>query len=174
MDDRSWDEFSSTYSPYICAILYKSGVNDSTIDDLKQNIMVKIWKSIENFEYNPDKCKFRTWLSTVCRNVIYNHFRDRKVSVPYLEDTSADAKDAEIDAMMEQEWKIYIASKALENVTDRLGEATMKSYRLFYEGMKAPEIAKELNIQENTVYVHCKRVKEAMAREIILLTNDLE
>ena len=172
MDQSSWDEFNNTYSRYIKAILYHARVPRDVIADLTQDIFLKVWKSIERLEYNPQKCRFRTWLGTVCRNTIYNYFNRRQAAHEELEDSLC--KQAEIDEIIETEWQIYIAAMAMDNVSKRFNDKFIYAYKEFQSGRGVAEIAETLEIAENSVYVYSKRVKTAISREIILLINDLE
>ena len=67
-DERSWEEFSETYSSYITAILRGMNLSHHDIEDLKQQILLKVWKGLPNFKYEPHKHRFRSWLCTVTRN----------------------------------------------------------------------------------------------------------
>ena len=121
--------------------------------------------------FRDEKCRFRTWLSTVCRNTIYNYFNRRKAEHEELEDSHS--KTAEIDEIIETEWQIYIGAMALENISKRFNDKFMYAYKEFQSGRSVGEIAKTLEIAENSVYVYSKRVKTAISREIISLINDL-
>ena len=54
LDETSWEDFTETYTPYIMAILHRSGIPHNQVEDLCQDILLKIWKSIGNFDYNPE------------------------------------------------------------------------------------------------------------------------
>ena len=174
VDETSWEEFTHWYSPYIMAILRRSGIPHSQLEDLKQDILISIWKSIEKFEYDPTKCSFRTWLSTISRNKIYDFFARQKTKNNYeskLQDSPLDK--AEIDQIIEREWRLYIAGKAFERVSQQFNNKAIEAYRNFQSGKGVDLVAQELNISESSVYVYNKRVKDAMSREIIGLTRDL-
>jgi len=174
MDQSSWEEFTATYSPYINAILYRSGIPYDQVEDVSQDIFVKVWKGIENFEYDPEKCHFRTWLSTVCRNKVYDYWKSKKATSVELDEANLEDKTAEIDEIIEREWKIYIAEKALKNICAKFEAHVVRAYKEFQTGRSVKEISNELGIAENTVHVYSKRVKAAMTREITLLINYLE
>ena len=142
---------------------------------LTQEILLKVWKSIENFEYDPEKCRFRSWLSKVCRNKVYDFFDSQKRKIHSdSNEMPAIPNGADIDSIIEVEWKLYISSKAFEIIEKRFDEKTVKAYYLTSEGKATEEIAKELEISESTVYVYNKRVKDALSREILILRQDLE
>ncbi|WDE97115.1 sigma-70 family RNA polymerase sigma factor [Lentisphaera profundi] len=176
LDENSWEEFTRWYSPYIMAILNRSGVPLHQVEDLNQDILLSIWKSIENFEYKPSECTFRTWLSTISRNKIYDFFARQKTKSNYESSTviPTTLEKSEIDIIIEREWRLYIAGKAFEKVSQQFNEKAIQAYREFQSGKDVPDISQKLEISESSVYVYNKRVKDAMSREIILLSRDLE
>lgn len=173
LDETSWEDFTQTYTPYIMAILHRSGIPNNQVEDLCQDILLKIWKSIGSFDYDPEKCSFRTWLSTVCRNTVCDFFKKKKKEnisegeLPQIPD------EAEIDSIIEREWRLYIAGKAMEKVSRQFNEKALNSYKLFQKGSSVEEISQSLDISESSVYVYNKRIKDAMSREIILLSREL-
>ena len=176
MDQQSWEEFTNFYSPYIMGILNKAGVKYEFVEDLCQEILVRIWKSIENFEYDPSKCKFRSWLGTVCRNHIYNFYQRvaKKHDNVDIEESHLSPNEAEINEIIENEWQVYIAKKAFEKISLEFNEKAIISYTEFQKGRSVEEISKEIDVAENTIYVYHRRVKQAMTREILLLVKELD
>lgn len=176
LDEKSWEEFARWYEPYIKAIAYKSGVPLPHIDDLCQDILLRVWKSIENFEYDPEKCKFRSWLTVVSRNQIYTFFgREKKKQndVEINEELLA-PEEAELDEIIEKEWQNHIVKLALEKVRETFSDKVVDIYLAFQNGTTVDLVAKEFDVSESSVYVYNKRVKAAVTREIVLLVNDLE
>lgn len=176
LDQDSWEEFTTTYEPYIQAILRRSGLANQQVDDVTQDILLSLWKGMDNFEYDPDQCKFRTWLFTVCKNKLFTHFKanqKNKANVSLQVDQDL-ATESELDGMIEKEWQIYIGKKAFEKVKILFKPHIIESYLAFQNGDTPLDISKKHKIAENTVYVYNKRVKEAMSREIILLIHELE
>ena len=176
MDQQSWEEFTEFYSPYIMGILHKAGIKYEFIEDLCQEILLRIWKSIENFEYDPAKCKFRTWLGTVCRNHIYNFYErvTKKHNNVDMDESYLPPGEADINEIIEKEWQVYIAKKAFEKVSEQFNEKAMVSYSEYQKGKDVAEISKEIDVAENTIYVYHRRVKQAMTREILLLVKEID
>ncbi|MCM8537279.1 MAG: sigma-70 family RNA polymerase sigma factor [Lentisphaeraceae bacterium] len=176
LDDKSWEEFARWYEPYIKAIAYKTGVPLPHIDDLCQDILLRVWKSIENFEYNPEKCKFRTWLTTVSRNQIYTFFgrEKKKQNDVEVNEEILGPEEAELDEIIEKEWQTYIVKLAIEKVRESFSDKVVDIYLAFQNGQTVDAIAQKYEVSESSVYVYNKRVKAVVTREIVLLVNDLE
>ena len=56
-------------------VILKLGVFQDEVEDLTQKVLITLWEKLPSFEYQPGKCKFRTWMNTVIRNVVLTHFR---------------------------------------------------------------------------------------------------
>lgn len=169
-DDDSWEEFVSYYSNYVFAVLKGMGVEFDDLDDIKQSILLKIWKKIPDFDYNPEKGSFRAWLCTVIRNTVYNYFRDR-VSTYELKDE--DSINAEVDKIAQREWMTHIASLAWENIKGDFSDSVRETYIQISQGRKSEEIAADLGISPGSVYVYKERVQKALRKEVRRLDKEL-
>lgn len=169
-DDDSWEEFVSYYSNYVFAVLKGMGVEFDDLDDIKQSILLKIWKKIPDFDYNPEKGSFRAWLCTVIRNTVYNYFRDR-VSTYELKDE--DSINAEVDKIAQREWMTHIASLAWENIKGDFSDSVRETYIQISQGRKSEEIAADLGISPGSVYVYKERVQKALRKEVRRLDREL-
>ena len=175
-DDSAWEDFCHWYEPYIRMIVNKSQVPPKFRDDLKQEILLAVWKSISKFTYDAKKASFRAWLSQISRNKIIDFLRSPKNRVQNNEslDSCSSTIESQIDTIIEEEWCIYIAKKAFEEVKEEFTEKVFSCYELFQKGHKPEDIANELKVSENSVYVYSKRVKDSMRRKIIILSQILD
>lgn len=176
-DQRSWEEFVALYERYIYLVIYNVGVPHNDVDDLAQKVLLKLWKSLPDFDYQPGKCKFRTWMTTVIKNSCYNYFRtkqsyDRKLDSAANENTST-VSMPDVYELAEKNWKEHISNLAWENIKDNLAESNRKSFLMMAEGKSVDEISKALGLKANAIYVIRKRVIEKLSREIRRLENDL-
>lgn len=118
-NENAWSLFTETYSSYIDEMLKKTGIFIEEVTDLRQDILLKLWKKLPDFKYDPQKTKFRTWLYQVIRNTAYNHASskesEQKRVQRYFLDNS-DGKDALHD-LLEDEWQEFICHKALNNLS---------------------------------------------------------
>lgn len=176
-DDLAWEEFSFYYSRFIYSILVKSGVKQEDRDDLVQQVMLKVWKSLPNFDYDQKRGGFRNWLFIVSRNTAYNFLaRDKRyTSTEEIEQLPVDgAVSPEIEEVIEDEWKRYISSLAFENVSKSCSPLSMDIFASSAEGETLGQIAKRLDMKENTVCRYKNRVKEKLIAEIKSLREMLE
>ena len=179
-DEQTWEEFIRYYEGYIYVCIRNLGVSLSDSEDLLQEVLVKIWKGMPQYSYERDKCRFRTWLSTVVRNTVYSFFklkinRNAQKNVNYeeflekLEMTS----DAEVDKIAESEWQVYVSNLAWDNLKNDFPEHAKKLFEASIEENDNALLAKQFDIAESSVRVYKMRMKKALKKEIVRLNAEL-
>ena len=78
-DETSWDEFVHHYERYIGTIIHHFNVPPQDIDDLVQECLTSLWKSLPTYDYRPEHCKFRSWLQVVTRNNVTRYYRKQTI-----------------------------------------------------------------------------------------------
>ncbi|NQZ58478.1 MAG: sigma-70 family RNA polymerase sigma factor [Lentisphaeraceae bacterium] len=179
-DEKSWEEFIKYYRGYIYAVVQRAGLSYEDTQDITQDVVLRAWKALPQFEYSKAKCKFRTWLVTLCRNSIYDQAKTKRAKLSRLTvdsdvdlETLIGSSAAEIDEMAEVEWKNYIAEMALESIRAEFSEKVFQTFQLHAEECPVSEIVARLEIPENTVYIYRKRVRKALMKEIFRLDAQL-
>src|SRR4051794_39479489 len=92
---RGWEEFYALYQPVICGYALKHGLSESEADDVVQEIVIGLTRSLPKFEYDPARSSFKTWLFRVARNKIMDHFRSRHSKYRSLAGSLELERDAE-------------------------------------------------------------------------------
>ncbi|MEM0925046.1 MAG: sigma factor, partial [Planctomycetota bacterium] len=67
-DGDAWREFQAVYRGVIRSLAYRWGYQDADAADLEQEVLIRISRSIQRFEHDPRKARFRTWLGQVIRS----------------------------------------------------------------------------------------------------------
>lgn len=153
-------------------------VASSDFDDLVQNVLLKLWKSIAS--YDSEKARFRTWLGVVVRNAVYDQFtltqRRRQLEEQELESMRRLEKEpaSEIEQLIEQEWAEYVTSLAMERIEKLFSNEAVKSFTMSLDGVSAKDIAAELNLTTDSVYTLKSRVKSRFIKEIKAVIDELE
>lgn len=177
-DHSAWDDFVNFYKCFIEMILNKSRVSLNDADDLVQEILLKVWKGLPNYEYRKNKTKFRSWLSILIRNTIINHSEKRKrkdsgkVEIEAAETSVLSQSD--IESVIAEEWVGHLTSLALNNLKKSFSTKAITTFELSLKGKTAKEISKAINVTEDSVLVLRSRVKTALRREIDFLKRELE
>ena len=77
-DHTAWTQFTDYYRSFIEMILHKMNFPVQEHEDLIQEVLLKLWKSLPNHVYDKDRAKFRTWLGVVIRNCALNKIRSNQ------------------------------------------------------------------------------------------------
>ncbi len=72
-DARAWQELVSAQHRRIYGICYRFTGSQTDAEDLTQDVFLKLYRSLSNFD--PAKGAFSTWLTTLTRNLLVDHFR---------------------------------------------------------------------------------------------------
>src|SRR5438552_7709921 len=77
-DDRaSWQDFFDTYWRLIYAVAIKSGLTEAEAQDALQETVIAVARNIKEFQYDPKKCSFKSWLMLITRQRIIWQLRKR-------------------------------------------------------------------------------------------------
>lgn len=180
-DDQAWNEFVIYYESFIKKILRYLKVDLNDEEDLTQEILLKLWKSLQNLDYNPEKARFRTWLSTVIRNKYYDFLRKKQrtikstsVSEDETFEASAEFDEEEMANFIDLEWRKNITNLALQNLEKVFSRNAIETFKLSLEEVSTKDIARKLGIAENSVYTLRKRVEAKLIREVKRLKEEVE
>lgn len=119
-DAAAWDEFVKYYERFIFHLLHGMKVPMHDFDDLVQTVLVKLWKSLRSFDH--EKARFRTWLSVVVRNAVWDYFAEGRRRSKLMENNRdfVEVLDAtppsEIEARIAREWVQYVTQLAMERI----------------------------------------------------------
>lgn len=180
-DEQSWDEFVQVYRRYIYAIIRSMNISEHDTEDILQQVLINLWNSLPKMDYEKIN-RFRSWLSTVTKNCVTDFIRKRTREANRLEKASKDhtltylkaIRLPEIDSIAEREWEIHLTNMALVNIEPLFSGKAVNAFRLTLQGKSVEEIARELDLKENSVYRLKNRVKERLIQEIKHLREELE
>lgn len=183
-DDASWQDFFNTYWKLIYSVGLKSGLTHSESQDVVQETVLAVAKSIGRFKYDPTVCAFKTWLMQVTRSKISNQFLKRKQSPPLLhpilDDSSdtplleraADPASCALESIWDEEWEKNLMDAAITRVKSRV---SIEQYQMFdlYVLKKRPvlEVARTLRVTVGHVYVAKHRISRLVKKELESLRN---
>lgn len=173
-DDHAWSEFSEIYRGFIWSVLIKMDIPKHDQEDLVQDVLLKAWKALPEFEYNRSQGKFRNWLSFVTSNTARTYFRTfNKKSKLFCSTETDHAEESEIDKITETEWKKFISKMAWDKVSTTLSDPVKDTFNLFSQGLSPQEVSDKLDIPYNTVCVYKKRVINKISKEIADLEENI-
>jgi RNA polymerase sigma-70 factor (ECF subfamily) len=177
-DDGVWDEFVKYYEKFIYYLLHRMQVPSNDFEDLVQTILVKLWKNIKS--YDPEKSRFRTWLSVVIRNVVWDYYSEVKRRDVLLGDNCEfvqlleEQPPTDVEAYIEREWVHFITGLAMERVQKVFSGEAVNVLIMSLDNVPARAIAAELGLTLESVYTLKNRVKARFIKEVRFLMDELE
>ena len=174
-DSDSWDTFEETYAPVIRAFCRRRGFQASDIEDITQDVMVKIANSIKRFEYDPNTGKFRSWLATITANQLRLFIRRRQIHDEHLIKSVETFSRAPAN---DSEWTSVFFERVFEAACSRIrSDFEEKTWQCFEEtwvkNVPPAVVAQSLDVAIHTVYVNKSRVLKRLEQEFEDLTDDL-
>ncbi|MCH2204382.1 MAG: sigma-70 family RNA polymerase sigma factor [Lentisphaerales bacterium] len=177
-DASAWDDFVKYYETFIKMVLKKSNIPFSEADDLVQDILLKVWKGLPGYEYRREKAKFRTWLGTIIRNTVINHYKKVKRTgggkFEIFENSILNIKESEIEKVIKDEWIKYLTKFAMDKIESIFSGQAIEVFKLSLKGNSGRDIATALSITEESVFVLRSRVKSRLKKEIDSLRSEIE
>ena len=172
-DAAAWEELVRQHSRRIYNICYRFTGSADNADDLAQEVFVKMYRTLNSFD--PDKGSFTTWITTMTRNLLVDHFRKTK------QDRATDSLDAGLgeeedsatlsdripdlapsaDDRIQRRETQEMVQKAIQKLSPELREAVILRD---IQDMDYKEIAQALKVPEGTVKSRINRGRVELAR----------
>ena len=173
-DDGAWQEIVQLYNRRIYNICYRFSGSPDDAADLTQEVFIKIYRTLSTFDGT--RAAFMTWVTTVTRNLLVDHFRKGKYDRitdsleatlgggqedgltvgEQLEDHSASPEE-QVQSRQAQK----MVHQALLKLSPELREAVILRD---LQDMDYKEIAVVLKIPEGTVKSRINRGRTELAR----------
>ena len=171
-DREAWGEFLELYEPVIRRYLRGRGLREADAADVAQETLHNIAKSIDRFNYDPAKGRFRGWLLTVARRQLAQ-FIERTTRAPAgTGETAVQQILASVpDDDEQRQWDRDCEQQALHWAMKRIErEFQPNTWRAFYatavETRAPQEVANELDLSVGAVYIAKSRVT-ARLRQVL-------
>ena len=167
-DSQAWSKFVQLYTPLICHWVADLRVPESQRNDVVQEVFIILLGKISTFQYDSNQ-SFRGWLRTITINKCRDYFRNRnRLTEPKFVAQLELAEANDIDLLTQQEYRDHLAKAALRLMQKHFSKTTWKAcWEHVANGRPAPEVAAELNISVNAVYLARGRVLQRLRQELV-------
>jgi RNA polymerase sigma-70 factor (ECF subfamily) len=175
-DSDGWREFVALYKPLIVryALSRRRGLSESDARDVAQDVFVRLLKALPTFTLDRSRGRFRTYLWRVTTSALAD--RDRRGR------RRAAAERGWLDRRYgpdaRAEWDRAFRERVLGHAMERIREATSpKTWACFERHVlqrePAAEVARELGVSANAVYVHSSTVLSRVRAKCAECLEDL-
>jgi RNA polymerase sigma-70 factor (ECF subfamily) len=172
-DAAAWEEIVQRYNRRIYNICYRFAGSPDDAQDLAQEVFIKMYRTLNS--YDVERGAFLTWVTTIARNLLVDHFRkskqdrmtdsldaapsEREDALP-LSDQIAD-KGMSQDARVQSRETSETVHRALQKLSPELREVVILRD---LQDMDYREIAGVLKVPEGTVKSRINRGRAELAR----------
>lgn len=172
-DAEAWERLVRVYRPVIRRWLDRLGLPPQDADDLVQDVLAVLVRRIGEFHREPRIGAFRAWLRTITVNCVREAWRRRKKQprgtgksdvaqlLGQLEDP-----DSGLSRDWDEEHDRVVMQQLLEEVRPDFAASTWLAFhRVAIENRSPRQVALELGISENAVFIAKSRVLARLRRE---------
>lgn len=177
-DQESWKQFYDTYWKLIYGVGKRCGLSHSDAEDLVQDTVISVARKMPTFEYEPNRCAFKTWLMQMTRWRLADRFggKARRHAHPPPESLDenpellAHASKKEIpavEAIWEEEWQKNLMDLAIRAVKNQVPAEHFQIFDLYVlRNWPAARVARSLSVNIGQVYLTKHRVTRLIHKEI--------
>jgi RNA polymerase sigma-70 factor (ECF subfamily) len=172
-DAVAWEEIVQRYHRRIYNICYRFTGSGTDADDLTQEVFIKMYRTLSS--YDVERGAFMTWVTTVTRNLLVDHFRKTRqervtdsLDTPQSEQEDAmplgdriPDKGPSPDTRVQSREAKEAVHEALQRLSPELREAVILRD---LQDMDYREIATVLRVPEGTVKSRINRGRAELAR----------
>ena len=172
-DAAAWEEIVQRYNRRIYNICYRFAGSADDAQDLTQEVFIKMYRTLNT--YDVGRGAFMTWVTTITRNLLVDHFRKTKQErlTDSLDSADSDHEDAmplseqipdrgpSPDSNIQSRETRETVHQALQKLSPELREAVILRD---LQDMDYKEIAAVLRVPEGTVKSRINRGRGELAR----------
>lgn len=178
-DDESWREFFGIYRKLLFSLAIKSGLSPQESEEVVQETVISVAKTIPDFEYDPGRCSFKSWLRHLAQKRVADHFRkrsrERTARISDADETGKtpaieripDPNTTDLDAVWEEEWQKELLNAAIVRVKNQV---TAEQYQIFdfyvLKKMPVETVADALGTNAAQIYLTKHRISKLLKKEI--------
>ena len=172
-DAVAWEEIVQRYNRRIYNICYRFAGSSDDAQDLTQEVFIKMYRTLNS--YDVERGAFMTWVTTITRNLLVDHFRKSKQdrvtdsidAAPSEHEDAMPLSDQIPDKALPQDARVQsretreTVHRALGKLSPELREAVILRD---LQDMDYREIASVLRVPEGTVKSRINRGRAELAR----------
>jgi RNA polymerase sigma-70 factor (ECF subfamily) len=172
-NDAAWQRLVQLYTPLLFFWARRCGESEHDAADLVQEVFVAILRTLPTFEHDSRDGHFRAWLRTIMLNKLRDRKRQEARSDKALAEHAAEpVLPDDAQTFWETEYHQELARRALRLMQAEFAPTTWRAcWETVVQGRPTAEVAVELGISANAVYVAKCRVIRRLRQELIGLVE---
>ncbi|MEE2907783.1 MAG: sigma-70 family RNA polymerase sigma factor [Planctomycetota bacterium] len=165
--ELGWQEFTEKYARVIAGFARNAGLRAQDADDVLQDVLLGFFRVSEQFEYNPERGRFRGYLKRVTLNAIRARHRRKRPSTFLKDDYDPPGEMPDVDAAWDRQWTEQLLQRAMTEARGGVEERTWKAFELYgVRGVPVEQVSTELEMTPAAIR-HAKMRLVKQVREIV-------
>ena len=166
--EAAWERFVDLYAPLIFYWARQKGLNSTDAADLVQDVLTTLVVKLRDFEYDADR-RFRGWLRTITVNRANDLYRRNsvrpEVGLDAVLQRMTIIDDSEL--FVQSEYRSMVVHRAFELLRSEFRDSTWQAcWMQVVDGLKSSDVATQLNLPINAVYLAKSRVLARLREEL--------
>ena len=179
-DHQAWCEFTDIYRPLIYRLARRRGLQDADAQDLAQGVLLSVSGAIAEWKPDPKRARFRSWLYTVARNALIDHWRSARPDAAAggttaLEKLNQHAAGPLDEDEIDRDLKREVFRWAAREIRPEFAEDTWLAFwRTTALCQDIPAVARQLKKSVGAIYIARCRVMQRLKVKIQECHGDWE
>src|SRR5205085_111655 len=160
-DARAWDDFVAVYAPLVYRLARRHGLQPADSDDLVQDVLAAVARSVETWLTRDDRGPFRAWLLRIAKNTAMNALTRQKYRPTGTGDSELArrlaqhaSKNGDAASEFDLEYRRELFRWAAEQVREEVTQNTWQAFWLStVEEQPIAAVAQELEMSVGSVYI---------------------
>ena len=173
-EESAWREFYEKYRSMVYTIGAKHHLSGPDLEDLMQSVIAVCCESLRDFVYDPEHCRFRSFLYKVIENVSRNiRRRDRRARL--VTSVVPAVCEPDIDREFMREYRAFLLRCAVERLKHLVSSETFMIFEMLeIDERPIQEVALLTNRNANSLYVIRHRCLKKLRAIIDEMQAELE
>jgi RNA polymerase sigma-70 factor (ECF subfamily) len=164
-DVQAWDDFVQIYAPLVYRLARRHGLQPADADDLVQDVLSAVARSVGTWLTRPDRGQFCPWLMRIAKNHAINSLTRQKHRPLGTGDShiahmlSQHPANGDAAGEFDLEYRRELFLWAGQRVREQISETTWQAFWLStIEGQPIAAVAAQLHMSVGSVYISRSRV----------------
>lgn len=162
----AWGRFVKLYTPLLFLSARRVGAGEHEAPDLVQEVFLVLAREMPVFRHDSGR-RFRGWLWTVLLNKWRDRARQRAAEPAGADALEGVALPNNVEEFTEAEYRSYLFARAVELMQAELPPTEWRAWQEYMvQGRPAAEVARELGLTINQVYLAKSRMLRRLRTEL--------